>query len=73
MDTGADGLAEFVAKINAKCTTHVGHSTGGGEVARHVGRHRTQRVAKAVPIGAVPALMLSDEHDIARLKRPLRH
>jgi len=58
MDTYADGLAELVTKLNLKDATHVGHSTGGGEVARYIGRHGTKRVAKAVLIGAVPPLML---------------
>jgi len=58
MDTYADDLAELVTKLNLKDATHVGHSTGGGEVARYIGRHGTKRVAKAVLIGAVPPLML---------------
>lgn len=58
MDTYADDLAELVAHLDLKDAIHVGHSTGGGEVARYIGRHGTQRVAKAVLIGAVPPLML---------------
>jgi non-heme chloroperoxidase len=58
MDTYADDLAELVAKLNLKDAIHVGHSTGGGEVARYIGRHGTKRVAKAVLISAVPPLML---------------
>jgi non-heme chloroperoxidase len=58
MDTYADDLAELVQKLNLKDAIHVGHSTGGGEVARYIGRHGTKRVAKAVLIGAVPPLML---------------
>jgi non-heme chloroperoxidase len=58
MDTYADDLAELVAHLNLKEAIHVGHSTGGGEVARYIGRHGTARVAKAVLIGAVPPLML---------------
>src|SRR3974390_2329914 len=58
MDTYADDLAELTEKLNLKDAVHVGHSTGGGEVARYIGRHGTQRVAKAVLIGAVPPLML---------------
>ena len=58
MDTYADDLAELVTKLNLKDAIHVGHSTGGGEVARYIGRHGTKRVAKAVLIGAVPPLML---------------
>ena len=58
MDTYADDLAELVAQLDLKDAIHVGHSTGGGEVARYIGRHGTKRVAKAVLIGAVPPLML---------------
>jgi non-heme chloroperoxidase len=58
MDTYADDLAELVSKLSLKNAIHVGHSTGGGEVARYIGRHGTKRVAKAVLIGAVPPLML---------------
>jgi non-heme chloroperoxidase len=58
MDTYADDVAELVHKLDLKNAIHVGHSTGGGEVARYIGRHGTKRVAKAVLIGAVPPLML---------------
>jgi non-heme chloroperoxidase len=58
MDTYADDLAALTEKLNLKNATHVGHSTGGGEVARYIGRHGTERVAMAVMIGAVPPLML---------------
>jgi non-heme chloroperoxidase len=58
MDTYADDLAALVAALDLKSAIHVGHSTGGGEVARYIGRHGTQRVVKAVLIGAVPPLML---------------
>ena len=58
MDTYADDLAALVEKLDLKNVIHVGHSTGGGEVARYIGRHGTKRVAKAVLIGAVPPLML---------------
>jgi len=58
MDTYADDLAELVEKLDVKNAIHVGHSTGGGEVARYIGRHGTRRVAKAVLISAVPPLML---------------
>jgi non-heme chloroperoxidase len=58
MDTYADDLAALVEALDLKSAIHVGHSTGGGEVARYIGRHGTQRVAKAVLIGAVPPLML---------------
>jgi non-heme chloroperoxidase len=58
MDTYADDLVELVTKLDLKGAIHVGHSTGGGEVARYIGRHGTKRVAKAVLISAVPPLML---------------
>jgi non-heme chloroperoxidase len=58
LDTYADDLAELVKKLDLKDAVHVGHSTGGGEVARYIGRHGTGRVAKAVLIGAIPPLML---------------
>jgi non-heme chloroperoxidase len=58
MDTYADDLAELVQMLDLENAIHVGHSTGGGEVARYIGRHGTKRVAKAVLIGAVPPLML---------------
>src|SRR6202048_986390 len=58
MDTYADDLAALTATLDLKNAIHVGHSTGGGEVARYIGRHGSKRVAKAVLIGAVPPLML---------------
>jgi non-heme chloroperoxidase len=58
MDTYADDLAALVGALGLKDAIHVGHSTGGGEVARYIGRHGTKRVARAVLIGAVPPLML---------------
>jgi non-heme chloroperoxidase len=58
MDTYADDLAALVDKLDLKNAIHVGHSTGGGEVARYIGRHGTKRVDKAVLISAVPPLML---------------
>jgi non-heme chloroperoxidase len=61
MDTYADDLAELVKALDLKRAIHVGHSTGGGEVARYIGRHGTQRVAKAVLIGAVPPVMLKSK------------
>jgi non-heme chloroperoxidase len=61
MDTYADDLAELVTALDLKDAIHVGHSTGGGEVARYIGRHGTGRVAKAVLIGAVPPLMLKTD------------
>jgi non-heme chloroperoxidase len=58
MDTYADDLATLVESLDLHDAIHVGHSTGGGEVARYIGRHGTARVAKAVLIGAVTPLML---------------
>jgi non-heme chloroperoxidase len=58
MDTYADDLAAVVEALDLRDAIHVGHSTGGGEVARYIGRHGTTRVAKAVLIGAVTPLML---------------
>jgi len=58
MDTYADDLAALVSALDLTQAVHVGHSTGGGEVARYLGRHGTARVARAVLIGAVPPLML---------------
>jgi len=58
MDTYADDLAALTEKLDLKNAVHVGHSTGGGEVARYIGRHGTKRVAKAVLIGAITPLML---------------
>jgi len=61
MDTYADDLAELVKALDLKDAVHIGHSTGGGEVARYIGRHGTSRVAKAVLISAVPPLMLKTD------------
>ena len=63
MDTYADDLAELVKVLDLRDAVHVGHSTGGGEVARFIGRHGTSRVAKAVLIGAVPPLMLKTKNN----------
>jgi len=61
LDTYADDLAELVKHLDLKDAIHVGHSTGGGEVARYIGRHGTQRVAKAALIGAIPPVMIKSE------------
>jgi non-heme chloroperoxidase len=58
MDTYADDLAALTSALDLRDAVHVGHSTGGGEVARYIGRHGSSRVARAVLIGAVPPLML---------------
>jgi non-heme chloroperoxidase len=61
MDHYADDLAELVKHLDLTDAVHVGHSTGGGEVARYIGRHGTKRVAKAVLIDAVPPVMVKKE------------
>jgi non-heme chloroperoxidase len=61
MDGYADDLAAVIEALDLKQVTLVGHSTGGGEVARYIGRYGTSRVAKAVLIAAVPPLMLKTE------------
>ena len=61
MDTYADDLGELMDALNLRDAILVGHSTGGGEVTRYIGRHGTSRVAKAVLVGAVPPLMLKTE------------
>jgi non-heme chloroperoxidase len=58
MDTYADDLAQLIDKLDLKNAVLIGHSTGGGEVARYIGRHGNRRLAKAVLLGAVPPLML---------------
>src|SRR6476469_5630315 len=58
MNTYADDLAVLTEKLDLRDAIHVGHSTGGGEVARYIGRHGSKRVAKAVLISAVPPLMV---------------
>jgi non-heme chloroperoxidase len=58
MDTYADDLAELMAALDVRNAIMIGHSTGGGEVTRYIGRHGTSRVAKAVLVGAIPPLML---------------
>jgi non-heme chloroperoxidase len=58
MDTYADDLADLVAELDLNDVVHIGHSTGGGEVVRYIGRHGTRRVAKAVLIDAVPPVLL---------------
>ena len=61
MDTYADDLAAVIETLDLKDATLVGHSTGGGEVVRYIGRHGTMRVAKAVLIAAVPPIMLKSD------------
>ena len=61
MDTYADDLAQLFESLDLKKVIMVGHSTGGGEVARYLGRHGSKRVVKAALLGAVPPLMLKTE------------
>jgi non-heme chloroperoxidase len=61
MDTYADDVHALVTALDLKDAVHIGHSTGGGEVVRFLGRHGTSRAAKAVIIGAVPPVMLKSE------------
>jgi non-heme chloroperoxidase len=61
MDTYADDLAELIEELDLRDVILVGHSTGGGEVTRYIGRHGTARVAKAVLVGAIPPLMLKTD------------
>jgi non-heme chloroperoxidase len=61
MDTYADDLAALIEHLDLENCVLVGHSTGGGEVTRYIGRHGTKRVAKAVLVGAIPPLMLKTE------------
>ena len=61
LDTYADDLAELTKALDMKDAIHIGHSTGGGEVCRYIGRHGTARVAKTVLIGAIPPVMVKSE------------
>jgi non-heme chloroperoxidase len=65
MDTYADDLAALTEKLDLRNAIHVGHSTGGGEVARYIGRHGSERVAAAVLISAVPPLMVKTDKNPA--------
>ena len=69
MDTYADDLAELTRQLDLRDAVHVGHSTGGGEVARYIGRHGTSRVDKAVLVSAIPPLMLQTEANPGGLPR----
>ena len=66
MDTYAADVAQLAAHLNLRDAIHVGHSTGGGEVARYVARHGKGRVAKAVLIGAVPPIMVKSDEEPGR-------
>src|SRR5918993_3459002 len=61
MNGYADDLAAVIEALDLRDVVLIGHSTGGGEVARYIGRHGTSRVAKAVLLGAVPPLMLKTD------------
>ena len=61
LDTYADDLAELFEHLDVKEATMVGHSTGGGEVVRYIGRHGKKRVKKAVLIGAIPPVMVKSD------------
>jgi non-heme chloroperoxidase len=63
LDHYADDLAELVTALDLRNAIHIGHSTGGGEVARYIGRHGTQRVAKAALIGAIPPIMVKSPNN----------
>ena len=63
MNTYADDLAELISELDLENAILIGHSTGGGEVARYIGRHGTSRVAKTVLVGAVPPLMLKTKNN----------
>jgi non-heme chloroperoxidase len=63
MNTYADDLSELFASLDVKNVTMIGHSTGGGEVARYIGRHGSKRVAKAVLMGAVTPIMLKSPNN----------
>jgi len=62
MNTYADDLAKLIETLNLEKIILIGHSTGGGEITRYMGRHGTKRVAKAVLIGAVPPIMAKTPH-----------
>lgn len=61
MNTYADDLAQLIEFLDLKNLVLIGHSTGGGEITRYIGRHGTKRVAKAILVGAVPPLMLKTD------------
>jgi non-heme chloroperoxidase len=63
MDTYAADVAELAAALDLRDAIHIGHSTGGGEVARYVARHGKERVAKAVLVSAVPPIMLKSDQN----------
>jgi non-heme chloroperoxidase len=70
MDTYADDLAELIDTLDLRDAILVGHSTGGGEVTRYIGRHGTSRVARVVLLGAIPPLMLKTPNPGGTRSRP---
>ena len=72
MDTYADDLAALTDKLDLKNAIHVGHSTGGGEVARYIGRHGSKRVAVAVLVSSVPPLMVQTKKSFGLAHRGVR-
>jgi non-heme chloroperoxidase len=69
MDHYADDLAALTAHLDLKDAVHVGHSTGGGEVAHYLGRHGESRVSKAALISAVPPLMVKTATNLGGLPK----
>src|SRR3954462_640729 len=69
LTTYADDLAALIEQLDLRAVVLVGHSTGGGEVTRYMGRHGTDRVAKAVLVGAIPPLMLQTDANPEGLPR----
>lgn len=69
LDTYADDLAALIEQLDLRNVILVGHSTGGGEVTRYIGRHGSERVAKAVLVGAIPPLMLKTDANPEGLPR----
>jgi non-heme chloroperoxidase len=61
LDTYADDLAQLIEELDLRDVILIGHSTGGGEVTRYIGRHGTARVAKAILVSAIPPLMLKTD------------
>lgn len=69
MDSYADDLGTIIKALDLKDIVLIGHSTGGGEVARYIGRHGTERISKAVLIGAVPPIMLKTSNNLGGLPK----
>lgn len=69
MDTYAEDLADLLNELDLRDVVMIGHSTGGGEVARYIGRHGTDRIARVVLLSAVPPLMLKTDANPGGLPR----